>query len=104
MEVNHSADLLSSLKEHFCDPSLADVKIFVGKECQLFSTNSFLLATRSPVFKAMFFTSGLKEQQTKELKLPQTNPLIFSQFLNYVGTGELQLTEQVNNNKKKSLL
>ena len=98
MKINHSLEVLSGLKGSINDSTLNDVKIFVGKEKKEFSASSLLLATRSPIFKAMFFTSGLREQQTKELTLTETNPNTFLSFLQYLTIGEIELTGQV---KKK---
>ncbi len=98
MKIKHNSEVISALKASLADPSLNDVKLFVGKEEKVFLANSYILGARSPVFKAMFFTSGLKEQQTKEVKLPQTNPQTFPSFLEYILTGEIELTAQVNLN------
>ena len=66
MKITHSSEVLSGLKSSLNSSTLNDVKILVGKEKKEFYSSSLLLATRSPIFKAMFFTSGLKEQQTKQ--------------------------------------
>ena len=46
----------------------------------------------------MFFTSGLIEQQTKQLELPDANPTSFLSFLEYLTIGEIELTGQVKTN------
>ena len=95
MKINHSSEVLSGLKSSLNSSTLNDVKILVGKEKKIFYASSFLLATRSPIFKAMFFTSGLIEQQTKQLELPDANSTSFLSFLEYLTIGEIELTGQV---------
>lgn len=95
MKVSHASELVSNLKGILNDPTLSDIQILVGKEQKVFYANSFVLASRSPIFKAMFFTSGLREQQTKQLELKESNPITFLSFLEYLTTGEVELTGQV---------
>ena len=98
MKINHSSEILSGLKSSLNSSTLNDVQILVGKEKKVFYASSLLLATRSPIFKAMFFTSGLIEQQTKQLELPDANPTSFLSFLEYLTIGEIELTGQVKTN------
>ncbi len=44
---------------------VSDVKVFVGKERKVFFVSSSILASRSQIFRKMFFGSGMKEQQKK---------------------------------------
>jgi hypothetical protein len=95
MKINHSSEVLSALKSSINSSTLNDVQILVGKEKKVFYASSLLLATCSPIFKAIFFTSKFIEQHTKQLELPDANPTSFLSFLEYLTIGEIELTGQV---------
>lgn len=94
MRVNHSLEVLSNLKQVVNDSTINDIQILVGKEKKTFYASSFLLATRSPVFKKMIFHSNSKKK-LKQLDFPEINSNAFPSFLEYLNTGELELTGQV---------
>ena len=96
--ISHNSQVIFCLKDSTNNSTLNDVQILVGEEKKVFYASSFLLGSRSPIFKAMFFTSGLKEQQTKQLELKDTNSDSFLSFLKYVNIGEIAITEEVINN------
>lgn len=97
MKIIHSLEVVSCIKKVLNDATLNDVQFVVGKEKKVFHASSFLLASRSPVFKAMFYSSESKEPHaTKQvIELLEANPEIFFAFLEYVITGEIHLTGQV---------
>lgn len=91
MKVSHSLDVISSLRNTINDSTVNDVQIYVGTEKKVFYGSSFLLASRSPIFKSLLFNSDL-EQQPKEIELSTISPNNFPSFLDYLSTGEIELT------------
>ena len=67
MKINHSSEVLSGLKSSLNSSTLNDVKILVGKEKKVFYASSLLLATRSPISKAMFFYFWFKRTTNERI-------------------------------------
>lgn len=95
MKISHTLEIISGLKSIVNAPTLSDVKILVGKEKKEFYASSLLLAARSPIFKEMYFSSGAQDQKLKVLELQEVNPTHFLAFLEYINTGEIEISEKV---------
>lgn len=95
MKISHSEEIIEALKTKVNESTFCDVQIIVGKARKVFGANSFLLALRSEVFEKMFFSSGMKEQQTKKWELPDVNEVTFIHFLNYLYTATIELNGEV---------
>jgi len=66
------------------DRNMTDVEFLVGEEA--FGAHRSLLATRSPVFAAMF-ASGMEETATGQVRIEDTDPTTFQHFLKFLYTG-----------------
>ena len=55
--------------------------------------HKFLLALRSPVFKAMFF--GPLAEQSSEILVPDVTPTAFKSMLNYIYKDEVMLLQSL---------
>eukprot|EP00494_Astrolonche_serrata_P030291 UN30558 len=88
--VNHvkNSTLVKNMK-HLCDnPVFSDIILKVEKE--KFHAHRAILATQSPVFKAMFNTD-MKEKESGVVEIRDTNPEIFKHFLEYIYTSQLSV-------------
>jgi len=63
---------------------MTDVEFLVGEEA--FGAHRSLLSARSPVFAGMF-ASGMKEAETGQVRIDDTDPKIFQCFLKFLYTG-----------------
>ena len=85
MEHNESNEVISCLFNQINKDIISDVEVELfneGKRKRTFFVSSFLLASRSELFLKMFFTSSMKEQQTKKWEIKDNiNSEIFLDFL-----------------------
>eukprot|EP01083_Nonionella_stella_P269329 911165_1 len=86
--------LLASL---YADEELADVKFSVGKEKKEFVANRVILAAKSPVFKAMFYNSEMKESEESEtIPLEDVTPEAFEFILRNIYTDDTANLSEYN--------
>lgn len=94
MEHEESASLISGLSNIVNNELINDIEIYVGREHTKFYASSFMLAARSPIFFRFFF--GDSTTPPKNLMLEDANPDQFLSFLNFVYSGMVTITPQVN--------
>ena len=87
---DNSEDLLQKREELFVSMDLSDVIFNVsGRQ---FTAHKIILATKSPVFKAMFHHSSNKEVLSGQVKVEDIEPDVFQEILLFIYTGRTQLT------------
>ena len=77
-----AADLWSSLSNQL----FTDIEFLVGD--QKFPAHKVIVATRSPVFAAMF-QNDMREARTNQVKIEDMEPTVFREFLYFLYTGQL---------------
>ena len=90
-------ELSLNLGELINNEEYSDIKVFIGKERKLFFVNSSLLASRSILFKKMFFGEHeMKEKQNKEWIIKEEIKIEnFKSFINFIYTGKVIITPKV---------
>ena len=88
VEVPPNSDLITDLKSTLeARSELNDVTLFAGPQKEEIKTNKFMLMARSPVFTRMF-QSGMKEQNTNQVKLPDESVEVCREMLTYIHTDQ----------------
>ena len=88
VEVPPNSDLITDLKSTLeARSELNDVTLFAGPKEEEIKTNKFMLMARSPVFTGMF-QSGMKEQNTNQVKLPDESVEVCREMLTYIHTDQ----------------
>jgi len=87
--------------KHFGSQEFTDVKLMSGNE--VFHCHKFILSVRSPVFKAMFQATGMREEISDEVAIKDMSPEIVREMLHFIYTGTTS-TEIVMDEIGKELL
>ncbi|KAL3312194.1 BTB/POZ domain-containing protein 9 [Cichlidogyrus casuarinus] len=87
--INHSKDIVDSIKSLYNNDSLSDVTLVVENE--RFRVSKVILAARAEYFRALFF-GGLSESNSDCVTLKNINKESFRRILKYIYTGELDAT------------
>lgn len=84
------------------DSKIYDLEVIVDRKSR-FKTHKAILASRSPVFSAMF-TSDFKEVRTNLLEINDVTPEAFDVFLHFLYTDEVKNDSEVFQNKILEIL
>ncbi|XP_048664815.1 kelch-like protein 30 isoform X4 [Marmota marmota marmota] len=87
---SHAQDMLDGLQQLRSLPKLADVTLLVGG--QELPCHRSLLALSSPYFHAMF-SGDFAESFSARVELPDVEPAVVGQLLDFVYTGRLTITQ-----------
>ncbi|BES92201.1 Hypothetical protein NTJ_05009 [Nesidiocoris tenuis] len=90
--------LLSKLYKYMQDGMFSDFTICIGSSS--FAVHKFVLAMRSPFFRALFETP-MRESQEQKLNLDDVEATVFELFLEFIYTGEFARIQEFENNAPK---
>ena len=85
--------IIQQFETLFTDKELSDVEIKCSG--QVFYCHQIILATRSPVFKAMFQTN-MKEKETRTVSIEEIAPEVLGEMLKFIYTGTLSSNNQIS--------
>lgn len=91
--LKFTEEVSSSFETLYLEGRLTDVKIAVGGSD--FSAHKLILASQSPFFEAMFYSSGMLESNASEVTLKETDAEIFALLLKIVYGGKLEEAENI---------
>jgi len=97
IKQNHHLEMMEDLGKAFIEKNSMDVTVNCGG--MSFECNKFILAARSPVFKAMF-QHDTKENQTNVVNIEDIEPNVLEEMLIYIHTGD---APNINDIAKKLL-
>ena len=97
IKQNHHLEMMEDLGKAFIEKNSMDVTVNCGG--MSFACNKFILAARSPVFKAMF-QHDTEENQTNVVNIEDIEPNVLEEMLIYIHTGD---APNINDIAKKLL-
>ena len=80
-------ELLDNLGELFLSEETSDVEVISGS--RTFHCHELILATRSPVFRAMFL-ADMEERKTRRVEIQGLAPEVVAEMLNFIYTGKVK--------------
>ena len=92
IKQNHHLEMMEDLGKAFIEKNSMDVTVNCGG--MSFECNKFILAARSPVFKAMF-QHDTKENQTNVVNLKDIEPRVLEEMMLYIHTGDAPNVKQL---------
>lgn len=90
--VMTTAAYLQNMHELLRDSAFADVVFLLGEE--RVPAHRAILSARSAHFRAMF-SSGMRESQEEEVRIPSIRPHIFRAMLEYIYTDTVEITADI---------
>ncbi|KAL7298745.1 hypothetical protein TKK_0008495 [Trichogramma kaykai] len=91
--INDENEMIDNMKFHFSflNKELSDVKLITSDEKEL-PAHKIILATASPVFRAMF-AHDMLENKENSVKITDITENILTEMLRYIYTGEIDAIE-----------
>ena len=84
--ANQNDHVIKDLSCAFLQEEFSDIKLLCGDK--VFNCHQFMLAARSPVFRAMFM-ADMAEKKTKKVDIKDLHPEVLLVLLTFIYTGEI---------------
>ena len=92
--INGAHEFLFLLGLKQGDTETSDVTFVIGDQKKLFHAHQFVLKLWSDVF-AVALSNGMKESETKQIVIKDTDPATFNMFIEFMYGGRFQLCFEV---------